>query len=56
MDLMGFEVDHTSVKTVPSEYTADTQAMMRWIYQAEFWVATKRVDSAKLPGAEGNIY
>lgn len=56
MDLMGFEVDHTSVKTVPSEYTADTQAMMRWIYQAEFWVATKRVDPARLPGAEGNIY
>ena len=28
-------------KTVPSEYTADRHAMMKWIYQAEFWVATK---------------
>lgn len=52
MDLMGFEVDHTSLKTVPSEYTADPQAMMQWIYQAEFWVATKRIDSTKIPGAE----
>jgi hypothetical protein len=56
MDLMGFEVDHTSLKTIPSEYTADAQAMMRWTYQAEFWVATKRVDSAKIPGVECSIY
>ncbi|KDQ23047.1 hypothetical protein PLEOSDRAFT_35475 [Pleurotus ostreatus PC15] len=28
-------------KEVPCEYTADRQAMMRWIYRAEFWVARK---------------
>ncbi|KDQ56350.1 hypothetical protein JAAARDRAFT_208051 [Jaapia argillacea MUCL 33604] len=27
--------------TVDCEYTADRQAMMKWIYRAEFWVATK---------------
>ncbi|KAH0585773.1 hypothetical protein H2248_007066 [Termitomyces sp. 'cryptogamus'] len=28
-------------RTVECEYTGDTDAMMRWIYKAEFWVATK---------------
>lgn len=28
-------------KTISCEYTADQEAMMKWIYQAEFWVATK---------------
>ncbi|KAG6889294.1 hypothetical protein C0992_005710 [Termitomyces sp. T32_za158] len=28
-------------QTVECEYTGDTNAMMRWIYKAEFWVATK---------------
>lgn len=28
-------------KEVSCEYTADRQAMMRWIYRAEFWVARK---------------
>ncbi|KAG6899233.1 hypothetical protein C0993_012078 [Termitomyces sp. T159_Od127] len=28
-------------RTVECEYTADANAMMRWIYKAEFWVATK---------------
>ncbi|KAG6872230.1 hypothetical protein C0995_011734 [Termitomyces sp. Mi166 len=28
-------------RTVECEYTGDTSAMMRWIYKAEFWVATK---------------
>ena len=28
-------------RTVPCEYTADQYAMMKWIYQTEFWVATK---------------
>lgn len=28
-------------RTVECEYTADPRAMMRWFYQAEFWVATK---------------
>ncbi|KAJ7810825.1 N2227-like protein-domain-containing protein [Mycena leptocephala] len=27
--------------TVECEYTSDAQAMMRWIYRAEFWVAHK---------------
>jgi hypothetical protein len=28
-------------RTVECEYTADKEAMMRWLYQAEFWVAKK---------------
>ncbi|KAH9920952.1 N2227-domain-containing protein [Fomitopsis serialis] len=28
-------------RTIECEYTADREAMMRWLYQAEFWVATK---------------
>lgn len=28
-------------QTVECEYTSDKNAMMRWIYRAEFWVATK---------------
>jgi hypothetical protein len=28
-------------RTVECEYTADRSAMMRWLYQAEFWVAMK---------------
>lgn len=28
-------------RTVECEYTGDLNAMMRWIYKAEFWVATK---------------
>ncbi|CCA73667.1 hypothetical protein PIIN_07620 [Serendipita indica DSM 11827] len=43
-NLVGFDVDTTTRKTIPSEYTADSEAMMKWIYQAEFWVATKRSD------------
>lgn len=27
--------------TIECEYTADQTAMMRWVYKAEFWVATK---------------
>ncbi|KAI0767151.1 N2227-domain-containing protein [Fomes fomentarius] len=30
-------------RTVECEYTADRTAMMRWLYQAEFWVAQKRM-------------
>lgn len=39
-----FESDETSLasrKTVECEYTGDKNAMMRWIYEAEFWVARK---------------
>jgi hypothetical protein len=28
-------------RTVECEYTSDKRAMMKWIYQAEFWVALK---------------
>jgi carnosine N-methyltransferase len=28
-------------RTVECEYTGDPQAMMRWAYKAEFWVAKK---------------
>ncbi|CDO74703.1 hypothetical protein BN946_scf184847.g11 [Trametes cinnabarina] len=28
-------------RTIECEYTADRLAMMRWLYQAEFWVGTK---------------
>jgi hypothetical protein len=28
-------------RTVDCEYTGDKNAMMRWIYKAEFWVARK---------------
>lgn len=28
-------------RTVECEYTADREAMMRWVYRAEFWVAKK---------------
>jgi hypothetical protein len=31
----------TAPKTIPCEYTSDKSAMMKWIYQAEFWVAQK---------------
>ena len=29
-------------KTIECEYTADKNAMMRWVYKAEFWMAQKR--------------
>ena len=31
----------TARRTVECEYTGDSNAMMRWIYKAEFWVARK---------------
>ncbi|KAF8074079.1 N2227-like protein-domain-containing protein [Lyophyllum atratum] len=33
--------DLNARRTVECEYTGDLNAMMRWIYKAEFWVATK---------------
>lgn len=33
--------DKTSRRTMDCEYTADSRAMMQWIYKAEFWVARK---------------
>lgn len=46
--MIGFDVaddhapEHMRHRTVECEYTADKAAMMKWLYQAEFWVATKR--------------
>jgi len=42
--IIGFEICEDGSRkrrTVECEYTADREAMMRWLYQAEFWVATK---------------
>ncbi|KAL0064099.1 hypothetical protein AAF712_008959 [Marasmius tenuissimus] len=38
---VGFTIEEDSARTVPCEYTHDGQAMMKWIYQAEFWVARR---------------
>ncbi|KAJ7252358.1 N2227-domain-containing protein [Mycena haematopus] len=42
---LGFTIDPREdgqqSNTVECEYTGDAQAMMRWIYRAEFWVAHK---------------
>ena len=48
--LVGFEllpVDETGemVKMVECEYTSDSEAMMRWLYKAAFWIAKKPVRS-----------
>jgi carnosine N-methyltransferase len=37
----GGEGDIKRRRTVECEYTRDKSAMMRWIYEAEFWVASK---------------
>ena len=39
--LMRFQVEEESRQTIESEYTADRQAMMKYIYQTEFWIANK---------------
>ncbi|KAF8515345.1 N2227-like protein-domain-containing protein [Hysterangium stoloniferum] len=41
-DVVGFDIQLDSRQTVRSEYTRDDKAMMLWIYEAEFWTATKR--------------
>lgn len=30
-----------TTRAVPCEYTADKRAMMKWIYEARFWIAEK---------------
>ncbi|KIY62554.1 N2227-domain-containing protein [Cylindrobasidium torrendii FP15055 ss-10] len=40
---IGFEM-LDGPRTVPCEYTADPEAMMRWVYQAETWTARKKVN------------
>ncbi|KLO09700.1 N2227-domain-containing protein [Schizopora paradoxa] len=42
VDLIGFDIDEKTRRSIDCEYTADGAAMMRWIYEAEFWVAQKR--------------
>lgn len=34
-------VENMKRRTIECEYTANRLAMMRWLYQAEFWVGTK---------------
>lgn len=46
VELVGFEFlpvgeDRGSVKMVECEYTGDPKAMMRWLYQAAFWIARR---------------
>lgn len=41
VETVGFRLEENSRKSVECEYTADTEAMMRWIYKAEFWAARK---------------
>lgn len=38
---MGSAGEHLRRRVVECEYTADEEAMMKWIYRAEFWVARK---------------
>ncbi|KZT69654.1 N2227-domain-containing protein [Daedalea quercina L-15889] len=45
-DIVGFDIAADADgprrrRMIECEYTADRAAMMRWLYQAEFWVATK---------------
>lgn len=40
--IIGFEVQERSRQTISSEYTRDEAAMIRWIYEAEFWIAVKK--------------
>lgn len=43
----GVDIDDVKApRTIECEYTGDKHAMMRWIYRAEFWVATKGPDSS----------
>lgn len=42
VDLVGFDIDEGSRRSIDCEYTADSAAMMRWIYEAEFWLARRR--------------
>lgn len=41
-EMSGFSVDYESRRTIDCEYTADSSAMMKWVYRAELWVATKK--------------
>lgn len=43
-EMVGFEFEEESRRTVECEYTADRTAMMKWLYQAEFWVARRPLE------------
>jgi hypothetical protein len=50
VQLVGFELmlvneDGETVEMVECEYTSDSEAMMRWLYKAAFWIARKPVCS-----------
>ncbi|EIN06429.1 N2227-domain-containing protein [Punctularia strigosozonata HHB-11173 SS5] len=51
-DHHGPSMDILRPRTIDCEYTADSRAMMRWIYKAEFWVATKSVISHAAPSTQ----
>ncbi|KAI5122332.1 hypothetical protein M0805_002499 [Coniferiporia weirii] len=46
-DKIGFEIDPRDQKTIDCEYTADKEAMMKWIYKTEFWTAKRRCKTGK---------
>ena len=48
VELVGFELLPVNecgetLKLVECEYTSDSEAMMRWVYRAAFWIARKPV-------------
>ena len=48
VELVGFEFlpvneSGEAFKIVECEYTSDSEAMMRWVYRAAFWIAKKPV-------------
>ncbi|KAF3798336.1 Carnosine N-methyltransferase [Colletotrichum gloeosporioides] len=42
-DLLGFDVDHTSRKSVDSLYADQPDTLLKFTYVTQFWTATKRV-------------
>ncbi|TFY52276.1 hypothetical protein EVJ58_g10109 [Rhodofomes roseus] len=57
--MIGFEIASDTDgprrrRTIECEYTADREAMMRWLYQARFWVATKLRSERRSPRQEGS--
>ncbi|KAL6702404.1 hypothetical protein ACN47E_002197 [Coniothyrium glycines] len=41
-DLLGFDVDHESRKSIDSLYTEQPQTLLKFTYVTQFWTATKR--------------
>ncbi|KAF1935529.1 methyltransferase-like protein [Clathrospora elynae] len=42
-DLLGFDVDHTSRKSIDSVYAEQLETLLKFTYVTQFWSATKRV-------------